>query len=69
MDIETHKMGSRIAGDIISIFKREFGENEDKVGEDQPDDQEDDPENDTMVIIMEDEGNESANPKVTCIKV
>ena len=67
VDMETH-MGSRIAGDSISIFEREFGENEDEINEEELD-----PENDTMVIIMEDEGDESANRnkknlEVTCIE-
>ena len=40
MDIETHKTGSRIAGDSTSIFKREFGENDNKINEEQSNDQE-----------------------------
>ena len=50
MDIENHKKGSRIAGDSTSIFKRDFGENDDKINEELSNDQEDDPENDTLVI-------------------
>ena len=74
VDLEMHT-GSTIAGDSISIFEREFGENEDKINEEELD-EEGDHENDTMIIIMEDEGRESAvdstrngkNPDVICIE-
>ena len=58
MDLETHT-GWTIAGDSISIFEREFGENEDKINEEELD-EEGDHENDKMIMIMEDEEHESA---------
>ena len=56
--MEAHT-GSTITGDSISLFKREFGENEDKINEEELD-EEGDHENDTIIIIMEDEGHDSA---------
>ena len=56
--LETHT-GSTIAGESISIFEREFGENEDKISGEELD-EEGDNENDKMIIIMENEGHESA---------
>ena len=74
VDLETHT-GSTIPVDSISIFEREFGENENKINEEELD-EEGDHEHDTMIIITEDEGHESAvdstrngkSPDVICIK-
>ena len=73
MDLET-QTGSTIAGDSISIFEREFGKHDDKINEQELN--EGDHENDTMTIIMEGEGHESAvnstrngkNPDIICIE-
>ena len=69
--MDTHT-GSRIAGDSISIFDREFGENEAEINEEELDQEV--YQNDTMIIIVEDEGHEGVfdldreHPDVICIE-